>query len=336
MNVKNTRAIRTAALEALAVHQNPQRIPLVYAGISVALSLAVTIITHILSLQIDQMTGLANMGNRAIFSTVKTILPLAQLVFLMLWNQGYQMCALRLARRRYAESMDLKNGFSKFGAVLRTKLLTIVVYICLALVSMYLGIFIFMSLPVSDAFYEIMMPLLDTTTIMDTGIVIDEATLAAASATIWPAIAIVGVLFLLGSLPISYNFRMIPFCIADNSQRSGLTILRESRAMMKGNRLSLFRLDLSFWWFFLLESLITVVAYLDLLLPMAGIVFPWSDTVSYYGFYILSLIGRIVLFRAYLNRVTVSHAVFYDTVRPETPNQGVTLGNIFDLAREQQ
>ena len=36
MNVKNTRAVRTAAREALAVHQNPQRIPLVYAGISAA------------------------------------------------------------------------------------------------------------------------------------------------------------------------------------------------------------------------------------------------------------------------------------------------------------
>lgn len=44
MNVKNTRAIRTAALEALAVHQNPQRIPLVYAGFSALLSLAVTVI----------------------------------------------------------------------------------------------------------------------------------------------------------------------------------------------------------------------------------------------------------------------------------------------------
>lgn len=336
MNVKNTRAIRTAALEALAVHQNPQRIPLVYAGFSALLSLAVTVISYVLSLKIDQMTGLANMGTRAVFSTVKTALPLAQLIFLLGWEMGYQMCALRLARRRYAESMDLKNGFSKFGTVLRTKLLMGVVYIGLGIATMYLSVFIFMSLPISDPFYEIVTPLLDSATILNNGIVIDEATLAAATAAVWPAIAIFGTLFLLGSLPVFYGFRMVPFCIADNSQRSGLIILKESRTMMKGHRLSLFKLDLSFWWFFLLEGLISVIAYLDLILPLLGITLPWSDTISYYGFYILSLAAQVALYWAYLNKVTIARAVFYDAVRPENPTQGVTLGNIFDLAKEQQ
>ena len=334
MNVKNTRAIRTAAQEALAVHQNPQRIPLVYAGFSALLSLAVTVITYILGLKIDQMTGLANMGTRAIFSTVKTILPLAQLILLLGWEMGYQMCALRLARRRYAESMDLKNGFSKFGAVLRTKLLTAVVYIGLGIATRYLSVFIFMALPVSNPFYEIVSPLLDSATILDSGIVIDEATLAAASAAMWPAFAIFGVLFILLGLPVVYNFRMIPFCIADNSQRSALAILKESRTMMKGRRMSLFKLDLSFWWFFLLEGLISVTAYLDLILPMLGISLPWSDTISYYGFYVLSLAAQVALYWAYLNKVTLSRAVFYDAIRPENPAQGISLGNIFDLAKE--
>lgn len=334
MNIKNPRAIRTAAQEALAVHQNPQRIPLVYAGFSALLSLAVTVICYVLSLKIDQMTGLANMGTRAIFSTVKTTLPLAQLIFLLGWEMGYQMCALRLARRRYAESMDLKNGFSKFGAVLRAKLLMAVVYIALGIATMYLSVFIFMALPISDAFYEIVNPLLDSATILSDGIVIDEATLAAATAAVWPAIAIFGILFLLGSLPVFYGFRMVPFCIADNSQRSGLVILKESRTMMKGNRLSLFKLDLSFWWFFLLEGLISVIAYLDLILPVLGISLPWSDTISYYGFYILSLVAQVALYWAYLNKVTISRAVFYDAIRPENPAQGVTLGNIFELAKD--
>ena len=336
MNIKNTRAIRTAAQEALAVHQNPQRIPLVYAGFSALLSLAVTIISYLISLNIDQMTGLSNMGTRAILSTVKSTLPLAQLIFLMGWEIGYLMCALRLARRRYAEFMDLKNGFSKFGAVLRTKLLTAIVYLGLALGSMYLSVFIFMMLPISNAFYEIMAPLLDSTTILSSGIVMDDATLAAASATIWPAFLIFAVVFAALGLPILYSFRMVSFCLIDNSHQSALAILKESRTMMRGKKLSLFKLDLSFWWFFLLEGLITVVAYLDMLLPMAGITLPWSDTVSYYGFYILSLVGQVLLSWAYLNRVTVSRAIFYDAIRPETPTQGVTLGNIFDLARESQ
>ena len=336
MNVKNTRTIRTAAVEALAVHKDPQQIPLIYAGFSALLSLAVTIICYIISLKIDQMTGLSNMGTRAVLSTVKSTLPVAQLIFLMGWEMGYQMCALRLARRRYAEPGDLKDGFSKFGALLRTKLLTTMVYLGLAIGSMYLSVFIFMMLPISNAFYEIMTPLLDTATILNNGIVIDDATLAAASSAIWPAFLIFAMVFAVLGLPILYSFRMVNFCLADNSRRSALAILNESRTMMRGSKLSLFKLDLSFWWFFLLEGLITVIAYLDSILPMAGITLPWSDTVSYYGFYILSLAGQVLLFRAYLNRVTVSRAVFYDTIRPQTPTDGVTLGNIFDLAKEQQ
>ena len=336
MNIKNPRAIRAAAQEALAVHQNPQRIPLAYAGISAALALAVTIISYLISLNIDQMTGLANMGNRAVFSTIARVLPLAQLLFLMCWEMGYHMCALRFARRRYVDLTDLKSGFSKFGALMRTKLLTIAVYLGLSIAAMYASVFVFMLLPISDAFYEVMAPLLDSTTILSGGIVIDDTTLAAATATMWPVFLIFAAVMAVLGLPLLYSFRMIPYCIADNSHRGAATILKESRTMMKGNKLSLFKLDLSFWWFFLLEGLITTTAYLDSILPLAGITLPWSDTISYYGFYVISLIGQVLLSWAFLNRISVSRAGFYEAIRPETPNQGVTLGNIFDLAKEQQ
>ena len=336
MNVKNTRAIRTAAQEALAVHQNPQRIPLVYAGFSAALSLAVTLISYLLSQKIDQMSGLSNMGTRAIFSTIKTTLPLAQLIFLLGWEMGYQMCALRMARRRYAEWGDLKNGFSKFGAILRTKLLMTIVYIGLGIAATYLSTFIFMALPISNAFYEIVAPLMESASILNNGIVLDEATLAAISAAMWPVFLIFAVVFAVAGLPIFYSFRMVPFCVADNSHRSAMSILKESRTMMKGRKGSLFKLDLSFWWFFLLEGLISVVAYLDMLLPRVGITLPWSDTISYYGFYILSLVCQTALYWAFLNRVTISRALFYDAIRPQNPTGGVTLGNIFDLAKEQE
>ena len=336
MNVKHPRAIRTAAREALAVHQNPQRIALVYAGLSAALSLAVTLITYVLSQKINQMSGLANLGNRAVFSTVKSVLPVALFLFLLIWELGYKTCVLRFARRRYVDLTDLKAGLPKFGTLLWTKLLMGMVYLGLGIAVMYLSVFIFMVLPISNAFYEIVEPLLDSATILNNGIVFDEATLAAASMAMWPAIAIFGVIFTLAALPLFYSFRMVPFCLADDGRRGSMAILRESRTMMRRNRLNLLKLDLSFWWFFLLECLVTAVAYLDAILPLLGVVFPWSDTVTYYGFYILSLAGQVVLYWAYLNRVNVSYACFYEAIRPENPAQGISLGNIFDLAKEQQ
>lgn len=336
MNVMNTRALRANAREALSVQPGLRRIALVYAGCSALLSLAVTVISYVINQRISQMTGLSNLGTRSMLSTVKSVLPIAQLLLLMGWEMGYHLCTLRIARRRYAEAGDLKDGFQKFGAVLRTKVLMGLVYIGLGIAVMYLSVFIFAMLPVSEAFYEVIAPLLDSATVLNSTISFDEATLATASAAMWPAFAIFGILFALAGIPLAYGFRMVPFCLADNSRRSAAAILKESRAMMKGRKGSLFKLDLSFWWFFLLEALITVVCYLDYLLPMAGIVLPWSDTASYYLFYVLSMAGQVALYWAYLNQVCVPRAVFYDAIRPQTPTQGVTLGNIFDLAKDYQ
>ena len=334
MNLKKPRAIRTAAMESLATQPNHHKVPLVYAGISALLSLAVTVIVYILALRIDNMTGLANMGNRAIFSTIRSTLPVAQLIFLIGWEMGYLMCALRYARRRYVEPMDLKNGFQKFWPILRAKILMGFVYIGIGLVSMYASVFIFMSLPISNAFYEIVTPLMESVTVLNPTILIDEATLAAASAAMWPALVIFAVVFTLVSLPTYYGFRMVSFCIADSGSKGALMAMRESKAMMKGHKWELFKLDLSFWWFFLLEGTIGVLCYLDVILPMVGITLPWPSTVSYYGFYILSLVCQVVLYWACLNRVTVSRAVFYDAIRPQESTGGVTLGNIFDLAKD--
>ena len=335
MNVKKPRAIRTAALESLATQANHPKVPLVYAGFSALLSLAVTIISYIISNQIDQMTGLANMGTRAVLSTVKSTLPVAQLIFLIGWEMGYLMCALRFARRRYVEPLDLKNGFQKFWPLLRAKILMGFVYIGLAIGSMYLSIFIFMMLPISNAFYEIVAPLMESVTVLNPTIMLDEATLTAASAAMWPALVIFALVFLVVSLPTFYGFRMVSFCIAENGHRGALAAMKESRTMMKGHRWALIKLDLSFWWFFLLEGIIGVIAYLDVILPMVGISLPWSDTISYYVFYVLSLAGQVALYWGYLNYVTVSRAVAYDLIRPrESASGGVTLGNIFDLAKQ--
>ena len=335
MNVKNPRAIRTAALESLAAQPDHRRTALVYAGFSALLSLAVTVISYLLSQQIDRMTGLSNMGTRAILSTAKSVLPFAQIVFLIGWEMGYKMCALDISRRRTVSPWTLKEGFTRFGPMLRAKLLMGLVFIGIGILAMYLSSFIFMALPFSNAFYEIVAPMLESASVLNSAITLDEATMAALSTAMIPLFVIFGVVYLVMCVPMLYTFRMVSFCVADNGHRGALAAMKESRAMMKGRKWDLFRLDLSFWWFFLLEGVISVICYLDVILPLVGISLPWSDTVSYYAFYILSLAGQVVLYWAALNRVTVSHAHFYGAIRPrEQSPKGVPLGNIFELAKD--
>ena len=112
-------------------------------------------------------------------------------------------------------------------------------------------------------------------------------------------------------------------------------LLTESTLMMKGHRMGLLKLDLSFWWFYLAQGLAGLVLYGDVILAAAGVSLPWSGTVSYYLFYALSLLLEGVVYYFFLNRIETAYAMVHDALLPQPqPSKGVVLGNIFDLAKE--
>jgi hypothetical protein len=86
---------------------------------------------------------------------------------------------------------------------------------------------------------------------------------------------------------------------------------------MRRNRFALFRLDLNFWWYYLLQVLVLAVCYGDMLLPLVGITLPWSDTVSYFVFLSLSLALQFAVYYFFLNPVAVTYATAYEALLPK-------------------
>ena len=336
MDLQNRRAIRNTAAENLAATPgNPNNTALIYAGGTAALSLLTTIVTELVGLQIDGTGGLGNMGLRSILATVQYILPLVQSVIVLCAGFGYSAAVLRMARRQETSPGTLLDGFRYFGPLVRSVLLRSVIYIALGIGTMYLAAQIFVMTPLSGDFWEIMMPVVSSTTVLDSSIVLDDATLTAASSAMLPMIPIFLVLFLAVATPIFYQYRMTSYALLDDPRKGAIAAMRASSAMMKGSRFKLFKLDLGFWWFYGLELLIGLLAYGDMLLPMVGVSFPWSGTVSYYLFYVVSLALQVGLYYLFLNRVHVTYATVYEGLKPE-PQQPkkVVLGNIFDLAKD--
>ena len=87
--------------------------------------------------------------------------------------------------------------------------------------------------------------------------------------------------------------------------------------MMRRNRFALLRLDLSLWWFYLLQVVIVLVGYGDMLLPLLGITLPLSDSANSLLCFGLSLALQFVIYLLTMNRVAVTYATAYDALLPK-------------------
>lgn len=318
MNIRDRRAIHHAAGQRLAQTQGDARkILLIYLGIVTALSMAVAVISVVLSSRISNTGGLSNMGLRSVLSTGKAVLPILQSVVALGLEMGYTTMALRISRGEHVSTDTLFGGFRRFFPLLWAQILLSVMYMGLGFLCIYPSAYIFLLLPASEKFYEIFTPLMESATVLSGTITLDDATAVAAVDAMMPMLWIFAALFLLLLIPMHYRYRMLIYRLIDQPRPGALRAMRESRVMMCRNRFSLFRLDLSLWWFYLLQALITVICYGDVLLAMAGVTLPWSGTVSYFLFMGISLIVQFAVYYFFMNRVAVTYAVAYEALLPK-------------------
>lgn len=338
MTLPSSRQLREDAGRQLSKAREPQKIVLIYTGILLGVSAFSTVAQYLLGSGISQTGGLRNLGLRSMLSTVSNILPIAQYIILLCLGLGFAAAALRIARGQFASPMTLKAGFERFWPLAKCTLLQSLILLAVGFGSFYLAMAIYMFSPFSEGFFTIITPLLADESILSTGIpVLDEATSLALMDQMWPMFIIFGILFLALAIPVTYRYRLVNYLIIDRPGIGALSALRTSNSLMKGNKRRFFRLDLGFWWYYVLLSLASVVCYGDLVLAMLGISLPMSSTVSYFLFYALFLAADFGIYWFNLNRVEVTYALAYDALIPKqsNPSGGVVLGNIFDLARQQ-
>ena len=319
MNIWERRAIHETAGSALGRARDHRKIILVYSAIICGLSLGATIISALLSDRIAGTGGLSNIGLRSVLSTGQSVLPLVNLIVSACLSLGYHTAMLSITRGFEATPGTLMSGFRHFGVILRSMLLQGLVYCGAGLAAMYISSFIFMATPFSEGFTAAMEPYISSLTVMDTTIVLDDAAMAAVTEAMIPMLWILLAVGLLLMVPIYYRFRMVDFCLADDPRLGAIHAMAKSRKLLRRNCFALFRLDVDLWWFYLAQVLIDVVCYGDLLLPLVGVSFPWSDDVSYYLFYVLSLVMQMALYYFGMNRVYAVYAVAYDALQEDLP-----------------
>ena len=332
MNLKNLREIREFSTQRLQAAPSQQKIVAIYAALALGLMGLVTVASHMLGVQIDNFGGLSNLSKRTMLSSVQSMLPMLQSLLAMCLKVGYVAAMLRIARGMYTSPQTLRLGFDRFWVLLRCSIFRGLIMTGVMFVSLYFGIVIYTMTPFSEPAVEILTPLLSQTSVLDAGIVIDDATYAALLEAMTPAFVICGILLLVLGGPVLYNYRMADYVIIDKPAMGALMALRESKRMMRGNRLALLKLDVSLWWYYLPAAGAMAVCYGDVLLPMVGVSLPVSETVAFFGFYALYLLASFGVHFFLRNRAEVCYALAYDAVKPEEKqDSGVVLGNIFQM-----
>lgn len=330
MDIRNIRQLKNTAAQRLDQAQDAKKIVLIYALLSTVPALLVTVITYCLDLQVDQLGGLSHMGTRSILSTLSAVLPMVLNMALLCLELGFLAAMIRIGRGMYTSVQTLRAGIPRFWAMIRTNLLLYGILFVLCMGAFYLSTMIFVMLPMSNDAMEIMLPILNA---VDPVAAVMEAGL---EAQLMEALIPLFVIFSIASLvlvaPQLYYYRMANYVLLHNPRAGGLMALRESKKMMRGNRLAVLKIDLSLWWYYGLSVLATAVCYSEEFLAMVGIQLNMPDAVSFFLFYGLCLGIMFVSNILFRGKVGVIYAMVFDAVRPkEENNGGVVLGNIFQM-----
>lgn len=330
MDICNTSEIKAAALRRLTDAGQAKRIAAIYAGVTLGLSALVTILGLVLEAMMSGATGLGGMGRRTILSSIQSMLPWVIGLITMCVELGYQAAMLRVARGQYASPQTLRLGFDRFWVLLRCILLEGVILFAIAFGGIYIATMLFMLTPFSGRVMEVLSPVLENVTLLSPEMVLDEALYDQLMQAMIPAFVMCAIVVAAAAIPVLYRLRMARFVIIDKPGIGALAALRESRKMMKGNCLRLVKLDMSLWPYYIGCVFASLLCYGDVLLPMMGARFPWSDTVSYYLFFALYLAVQFAVYYFLRNQAEVAYSIAYDSIRPKEPKtEGVALGSIF-------
>lgn len=316
MDIRDRRALTQYTAQKLdsAVYP-PRHLVLLHTGVALGVSLLLTLVNFYLARQIDQTGGLAGLGIRSVLSTVQSLLQIAGSLALTFWEFGILFAALRLARGQAAEPGCLCEGFRRFWPMLRLQLLRALLVVGLVILCGYAGAILFALSPFSDPMQQVLAPLLTDSAMFDPTTTLDEATMLALLPTLTPLFVIIGILLCVVGLPLFYRFRMAEYALLDSDKVGAIAAIRISSQLMRGRRLSLLKLDLYFWWFYLLQTLTLLISYADLILALLQIPLPFSADAAFFLFYGLHIFCQLALHWWARAKVETTYAAAFDTLR---------------------
>lgn len=284
---------------------SPRRLVLIHTGAALAVSLVLSLISYYVG-SLSTAGGLSGMGTQSALTTAQVVLQAVWQVASPFWQAGLVFAALCYARNRQVAPGSLLQGFRRFKPMLSSYLLRGVQYLGIGFVSIYLSSMVYMLMPFASPVYEAAMQVTEDPS-LDVYVLLGDSMMGVVLGYMAVFLVVFGVL----ALPVYYRYRMVNYIIMDQPGVGGMQAMFQSRAMTR-RRMELFKVDLSFWWFYVLEALLTVLCYGDMILEALGVALPVSDGVAYWGFQLLAMAGQLGLYCWAKPKLEVTYACCYE------------------------
>lgn len=308
------RKLKQNADETLAsASYSPNRLVLIHTTAALALSLVLMALSEALSGSMGSAGGLSGMGTQSVLATAQVVLQMVSVIITPFWTAGMVHAALGYARQKPVTPGSLLEGFRRWKPILSSTLLIGLRYIGVAFIATYLAGQLIMFTPFAVPLYKASMELSTNPTADITALLGDS--LYAMSAVYMGLFLIV---FALLALPVFYRYRMVPYLIMDAQGMGGFRAMLTSREMMRKKRMWLFKVDLSFWWFYLAEIGIGALCCGHLLPNL-----PMSEDVAYWVFQLAAMLGQLALYYFAKPKLEVTYARCYEALlnpEPEVVN----------------
>ena len=296
-----------------AAENSPRRLLAIHSGVLAGCTLVLSLISFLLNETIQPAGGLGSMDLQALLSTAQVGMQLIQSLLTPFWVAGMYYAAIGIARRRPTGPKDLIAGFYKILPLLSANAMIFLQYLARLFLSAFLSVQLLLFTPAGAKLYQASMKPEAAT--MELDVLLGNDFLP----VMITLFAIYLLVFAVLALPVFYRYRMTTWLIMDDQDPGGLRAMFHSRLLMLRRRWDLAKLDLSFWWYYLLLGLGVVLCYGSLIFAAAGLTLPVSETVAYWIFLVLGLAVQFLVKSFAGPKVMVTYAHRYERYLTELP-----------------
>lgn len=286
--------------------------------VTLGAGILITILDSVLLEQIGTTGGLSGLGTRSVLETLRTVLQYANMLLLPFWEMSIFYWAIRRARGLDTQPGDFLEGFRRFAPVLRLKLLQGIVVWMILMGCTFISSLIYSFSPLALPVINLLLPYAQDIASLQAAMA-DEALMTQMISYMYPVYIIMAVLTLLALLPLFYRFRMAEYELMDEKGTGAIKALIRSFQMTRKQSWNLIKLDLSYWWYFVLQILCVIPMYASTFAPLLGIAA--SETVLTVGGYAVTCLAQLILFSAFRGRIETTYALTYNALRASIPEK---------------